>query len=425
MAANLHPIDKKKINLVDTEVMSILETVLAQCVKEKIQKSLDGHLEAVETRASCYTGYSSDIFYELQNRKKMLPPISNIKTQQKIKLLKSFQDLYHITINSVKLSYLEILNFLFTKTGVFQSKDNFHITRQLCAMGYEYKITTICPIIVENAKLRYERFQYLSKIIKMRNSDKPICYIEGRIVDKTFNFEKFSLTTPTNTYGVDKYYFLHCISRNGYINGIFCNVIDTEIFTKWIIDILLTILEPNSVLVLDKGDLDEKIKPITEYSSKKDMLHWLNANNIPCSCEMYKPELYELIVKSGIKNCDYKIDHILKAYGHVVLRKPENFQDLTPAELLWNYLRTEQYNTNELVHEKKALEKYIKNIEKLKWEIFTDTIVNWEKEIFDIDCQIDNLLDLYEFHNENINRDPIPFPYFFSEPKNKEFNIIM
>ncbi|XP_013193964.2 uncharacterized protein LOC106137651 isoform X1 [Amyelois transitella] len=383
---------------VNDKVKSIVKTVLERCHIEKTQNALVVPLNAIEERTTFYTAFPIKYVWDLQEESNKLPPVINLNVRQKVQLLNYFKDLYALRKPFTFSQVAEI----FTKTGI-EINDPSFLRKQMYALGYESRSTTCGTVIVEIAKLRFERYLYLSKVIRFRNNNIPICYIDIRVIDKNLKFEEFSLM-PNYDKSMNRLYFLHALSRSGIVNGIFSNVIDREIFTKWLTEILVTKLQPNSVLILNNSDFfNEKIKPITRYDTKLGMLQWLEKNDIPCSSNMTKPELYELISKSRIKSCDYKIDNALKAMGHNVLRIPEKFQDLTPTELLWNNLRNEEYNNLKIIEIKNTVETYIEKIEKLKWELFSDAVANWEKEIFEIDSVTEDFLDTFVFDTDYVH----------------------
>jgi hypothetical protein len=103
-------------------------------------------------------------------------------------------------------------------------------------------------------------------------------------------------------------------------------------FEKWTVEKLIPSLPAQSVIVLDNApyhclQIDE---PPSAYAIKADIISWLGKNGVSCNETMRKSELFYLILPLKPKENIYKIDHILKKYGHTVVRLPPYMCDLNP-----------------------------------------------------------------------------------------------
>lgn len=113
-------------------------------------------------------------------------------------------------------------------------------------------------------------------------------------------------------------------------------------FSKWTREKLLPNLPPNSVIVMDNASyhsVQEDKKP-TITSTKANMQTWLQRHNVEFDMSLRKCDLLNLIKQHGSENV-YKIDEILKAAGHEVLRLPPYHPDLNPIELVWGDITTQ------------------------------------------------------------------------------------
>jgi len=91
------------------------------------------------------------------------------------------------------------------------------------------------------------------------------------------------------------------------------------------------------VVVLDNAPYHsvQVDKAPTKYSVKSEMISWLQRHGVACDSTMRKGPLYELIVTKKPREKIFKIDQLLNAHGHTVLRLPPYNCDLSPIELAW------------------------------------------------------------------------------------------
>jgi hypothetical protein len=108
-------------------------------------------------------------------------------------------------------------------------------------------------------------------------------------------------------------------------------------FEKWAVEKLIPILPAQSVTVLDNAPYHclQTDKLPSAYAIKADTISWIRKKGVNCNEKMRKNELYNLILPLKPKEKIYKIDHILKTYGHAVVRQPPYMCDLNPIELAW------------------------------------------------------------------------------------------
>ncbi|KAJ8869989.1 hypothetical protein PR048_029000 [Dryococelus australis] len=94
-------------------------------------------------------------------------------------------------------------------------------------------------------------------------------------------------------------------------------------FQKWTSEMLLLNLSERNVVVLNNASYHrmQRNKHPTKYSVKKEMINWLEYNNV---------EFCENMRKCGEKI--YRIDEILKLHGHDIIRL---LGELDAIELTW------------------------------------------------------------------------------------------
>ncbi|XP_026759624.1 uncharacterized protein LOC113518824 [Galleria mellonella] len=398
---------------IEAKVKSILSTVLERCKKERDSGALQVPLDEYIQRASFYTGFPSTYIRAINSEKNIFVNTKAFSIKQIIAILECISKFYE---NKTSPTYYLIYETVKEGTDL----PEFKIFKQeMCLMGYRYRQTKSGLLFLEDPKFSFERFHYLSKIKKLRSKDANICYIDARIINKEQTFERCTdLKGTPAVVRTDQYLFLHAISKNGYLNGLFTNSISEENFMKWMVDILLPSLNPETTIVVDSSlfEIISPYKAITRYDSKYEMIKWLKSNSIPYNYYMHKAELYELISNSKIKS-KCKLDQIIKSFGHNILCLPFKLDKLTPIELLWEYIIDKRIKTVDtaMVRIKQHIEKYILDLKPAVFNMFTKTVELWENEIYQYDRIIEEILDQqYEIDTTCIIEDDYIPTYFYS-----------
>ncbi|XP_045767880.1 uncharacterized protein LOC123869157 [Maniola jurtina] len=396
----------KKIRTVDQQVKSILRTVIERCKKEKSSNCLQVPIEDCYERVSFYTAlpkmfvyhviddnpYREDVFDDDDHI--ILMECINIFLASKLSL--RIKDLYEKFLKHRKTTNH---NAQYTPDlQTFEKKILFNF-------GYTYKKNLIGPplILIEDPKLKFDRYNYLYKIKDFREKKLNIYYIDEKYILK-LPFKDPVKDQISSHLKCEGLIFFHIISLDGYENGIYVSQEGVEnhgeIFKKWMLDIVLYSIKPGSVIVMANNYIHGSLpkNSITRYHSKKCMLQWLRDNDIPCDPNMKKPRIYELIEKCTLNSKDYDIDRVFKCHGHHVLRLPNNFPSLNPTYFLWDYINNLS-NFKSLTMEKNVevlrdtLVKYISNIDKQMWSIFFNSTFKIENQIFEIDLVTEDLLE--------------------------------
>ncbi|CAK1594493.1 unnamed protein product [Parnassius mnemosyne] len=164
-------------------------------------------------------------------------------------------------------------------------------------------------------------------------------------------------------------------------------------FNKWTKEKLLLNLPPRSVIVMDNAayHLVQEGKKPTVTNTEASMQAWPQRHNVEFDSSLRKCDLLKLIKQHGSENV-YKIDEVLKAAGHEVLRLPPYHPDLNPIELVWGDIKG-QLSRNELYSnldkKKIALEKLFSKFPVQKWVACDTHVQKFEDEY----CQHDRILD--------------------------------
>ncbi|XP_023934886.2 uncharacterized protein LOC112043604 isoform X1 [Bicyclus anynana] len=394
---------------VDQQVISIVKTVLERCKKEKSNNLLQVPLEDCYERVSFYTGLPKMFIYHVVDDNPYTE--DNFDDDHHVILMKCINE-FLIEQKNLKIPNLH-LEFLRSSKQFNADKkytpDLKTFESKIYSLGYTYKKNLKGPplILIENAKNRFERFKYLTKIKNYREMGRQIYYVDEKNIVTHLPFK-----SPSETHNASKkecMIFFHLISKDGYENGIYiAQDKDTsleDIFKKWMFDIVLHSIKPGSVIVMANNFIHglQPAKSITRYHSKKRMLQWLKENDIPCDSSMNKPTLYELIERCTINNKDYDIDRVFKVHGHQVLRLPVNFPSLSPTYFLWKFVNMNRYLLNDptvkQTNPEKCLESlrnrllnYIMNIDQ-EWSSFYYQTCTMEYRILTVDSLTEELLE--------------------------------
>ncbi|KDR20723.1 hypothetical protein L798_04675 [Zootermopsis nevadensis] len=113
-------------------------------------------------------------------------------------------------------------------------------------------------------------------------------------------------------------------------------------FEKWVREKMLQNLPPSSVVVLDNAPYNsvQADKAPSKYSVKSEIISWLQRHGVFCDPAMRKGQLYDLILTRIPKKIFFKIDQLLNANGHIVIRLPPYMCDLSSIEVAWSKVKT-------------------------------------------------------------------------------------
>jgi transposase len=112
-------------------------------------------------------------------------------------------------------------------------------------------------------------------------------------------------------------------------------------FSKWFTEQLLPNIPENSIIIMDNASYHNTTEESTFPKSnarKENIRKWLDDKGIPWGEDLLKAELYALC-KSFEPKPEYKIDKIVEAAGHSILRTPQYHPELQPIEMCWGVMK--------------------------------------------------------------------------------------
>lgn len=134
-------------------------------------------------------------------------------------------------------------------------------------------------------------------------------------------------------------------------------------------------------------------------SLKSHMQEWLTRHNVPFDESARKCDLMTLINQQNVEK-QYRVDEIIKAEGHTVLRLPPYHPDLNPIELVWGDVKGELARTaidSNLDKKKEVLTSLFANYSADKWRKCDDHVMKNEQEYYDTDRVFDDEVDRLVF----------------------------
>ncbi|XP_046684397.1 uncharacterized protein LOC124370150 [Homalodisca vitripennis] len=285
-------------------------------------------------------------------------------------------------------------------------------------MGFKWKrCGKIRNVLIERPDIVNWRARYLREIQKCRHEGKVIVYLDETWVDNNLTFGK-CWSGPgvpgvlTNTSSSNRQIVVSAGTKDGFLHD--CNLIfkagratgdyhgqmNGVNFERWVHEKLLPHLPKNSVVVLDNAPYHclQDNKPPSKYAVKNDMVEWLIKNNIACSTTMKKFELYDLIVQHKPPQKIFRVDSLLKAHGHLVIRLPPYMCELNPIELAWATMKREIKNHNIkgdlcLTKLEEVTTHAMNSVTKIDWEGFTNHTLKLEQDFWIKDGLIEDVID--------------------------------
>lgn len=115
-----------------------------------------------------------------------------------------------------------------------------------------------------------------------------------------------------------------------------------ELFLRWLTSQLLPVLEQPAVLVMDSApyhsQLTEASRCPTTATRKSDIIEWLEQRDITFPQYATRPELLS-ICHDNRPDPQYKVDNIIRASGHEIVRLPPAHPELNAIEQVWGVMK--------------------------------------------------------------------------------------
>lgn len=384
----------------ELQTKSIITTVLKKCIEEKNNNNVTIPINNVQERVAFYTGIPKNFIIELYDDLQTDQSEHSLSFRHRVLIMKG---LLHFYGDKKMPTVNEVYDRLLKATKLPHIAQ---FTKEMTNFGYCYRKTTNGYLLMEDPACVFERYHYLKKILKFRNNNVTVHYLDERVIDQHCTFQKPTRNMNEKTIP-ESLLYCYLVSRDGLVEGMFCNYINRDEIMNWMKYILIPNLEPSSVIVTSSNFLYEQNtnKSPSPYASKDTMVKWLTTNNIPCNTNMHKADLHALITKLPPSVEYHNVDHLFKAHGHVVLRLPTCLQDLNPTENVWQDMKLALQDKipEDLFTLKEYVHNYIKSVLPLvhNWPEYERKVNEFENLIFEIDGQMGNVLDSYNFETDN------------------------
>lgn len=239
------------------------------------------------------------------------------------------------------------------------------LLRSLKRLGYTYGTGKRRSALRERDYVVLARRRYLRRKMANRNSDgsfkRPEVYLDETYINKNHS-NQFTWYLDEDGPWVNKpsgkgprLIIIHAVTLNGWVDGAqlvfdanrrtgdYHGQMNWGNFSRWFEKQLLANIPDNSLIVLDNARyhnvFDEGSFPIPK-TRKSELCDWLDKNLIPWTEDMLKPELYELCKRLAPAPV-FKLDQIVKAAGHDILRTPQYHPELQPIETCWGIVKND------------------------------------------------------------------------------------
>lgn len=292
-----------------------------------------------------------------------------------------------------------------------------YLRQLLHKMGYRYKkCKSKRLLLIEQPNITVWRKNYLTQIRNYRTQNRNIYFLDETYINASHHASKCWQSSSESGIHADigkgrRLVILHAGSRNGLVDdaltifksdaktGDYHGDMNGPTFYKWVDEKLKDKLLPNSVVVMDNASyhsVQVEKKP-TISSLKREMQDWLLRHNVEFSGTMTKAQLL-LLITSTQKEPVYRIDELLKACGHTVLRLPPYHPDLNPIELVWADIKNniaQNYINSSLDEKIIILDKLFSEFTAEKWQRCDDHVQKNENDYWNRDSRFDNIIDSF------------------------------
>lgn len=250
-------------------------------------------------------------------------------------------------------------------------------------------------IVFEHEYIRVQRIRFIRAIQRHRREGKQIIYINE--VNPLVPNE--TMTRTANAL------IIAAASADGPIASVYMKKLTTRNFLKWMTTHIFNKLTEPSIIVMRSSSIfrSHPVMPLPEENdSREQMLAWLQAHNVAYNANMYKNELFELIMGHEEGHHNYMIDVKIRERGHDIYYIPLYNADLDPFELIWYTIRLKMmakgvrsFNMN----------KEFMQIERDVWAENFQRIVDMENKYIDIERNFDRTNTLYRIEHPRTDPD--------------------
>ncbi|KAK3873076.1 hypothetical protein Pcinc_021888 [Petrolisthes cinctipes] len=152
--------------------------------------------------------------------------------------------------------------------------------------------------------------------------------------------ERFVIVAACTVNGFIEDSFLCFPAKNK--SGDYHGEMNATLFIRWLTTSLLPALAEPSVLVIDNAPYHnkqtEESRCPTTATIKPDLIKWLECRKIKFPLNATRPELLQLC-KQNRPQTQYKIDDIIRSWGHEVVRLPPAHPELNAIKQVWGSMK--------------------------------------------------------------------------------------
>lgn len=250
------------------------------------------------------------------------------------------------TISKLIIVLREKIDWKWSKTS---------LKRLLKDMGFVWKkCQSKRLVLIERADIVSWRCKYLTAVTRLRSEGREVFYLDESWVDSNLTFEK-CWQKKNDVKGLVKgnaskrLIIVHIGSKNGFLEGglllykagtttgDYHGEMNSINFEKWISEMVIPNLPPNSVVIMDNAPYHTKQedKPPSKYEVKREMIAWLRRKGVACDEHMTKTVLIDLIEINKPREKVFRVDKLMQLHGHHVVRSPPYMCEFNAIELAW------------------------------------------------------------------------------------------
>ena len=238
--------------------------------------------------------------------------------------------------------------------------------RLLHKMGFRYRVSQRKFYVnKESMDIVCRRIRALRNLKRHREENRMIVYVDETwfTTRMSHNTEWVDSTQPVTsaTYSRqvppgdgERFVVVAAGTANGFIESSFLSFaaknttgdyhgeMNGELFIRWLTSQLLPALEQPAVLVMDNApyhsQLTEESRCPTTATRKSDVIEWLEKRKIPFPQYATRPELLS-ISRENRPEPQYKVDNIIRSWGHEIIRLPPAHPELNAIEQVWGFMK--------------------------------------------------------------------------------------
>lgn len=437
---------QKSNKTIHSEGREIISSVIEKCDEESRKGAYSFTVKNATARAAYYTGVSEFTVKKIRKehntrlencpdqrlstpgkRRKTRPnhTVVSVDEFDRCVIRRIISDFY--TVQKKVPTVAKLLPVV--KEKIYFPWGNSSLLKIIKEIGFKWKrFSNKRSLLIERPQIVTWRHRYLTQLQLYRKENREIVFIDETWVDSNLTHQRGWRSDECNIHinqsGSKRLIILHAGTRNGFIpnaklvfkaglsSGDYHGQMNSVNFEKWINEKLLPNLPAKSIVIMDNAPYHctQTNKVPSKYAVKEEMREWLFRNDIYYDEKLRKQELYCLIEAHRPKEKTFKIDAILKAFGHTPLRLPPYMCDLNPIELSWAKMKRiirDNNTTGDLSLDalKKITDMAIESITPCDWAGYENHVIRMEDYYWDKDGITSDIIDSFVIETGGISDD--------------------